>query len=356
MTEVNNAFFSTVSKNFTQICQSGQEVVVQISEAVSTLVNGVWEKMQSAYEWIYPVNLVTNQRELWYLPEIIERMIGTAMYSAMCYEEGGNDTKHLSYHRVQEIGQKLAAQTKRKLDYEISILKNNTLNAWCLPWGKAAIYTLLLEKIEYYIANKDKLDAFRGYTNPETKEHFNYDDVVADDVIAALVGHEFTHADARHAARKLELSFLVQTAIFAADYMTRAKLTAWDKELTVKELKKPEDETLKNERSQLQFYMSIQSFAFSYIVKLGMNLFMYMGSRSHELEADKYGTELAIRAGYNPKGALFLQEILKVESLAHHMDRSSWIVRISELFSSHPPSDIRQKEIYPIVKKYYEHK
>ena len=349
--------FSTIPKTFTYIYECSQGAMSQISGAISNVASGIWEKMQSTYDWIYPLNLVTNQRELWYLPEGVENMIGTAMYAAMCFQGGGINNTHASYQKVQEIGAKLATHTRRKLGYEIHILNSKTLNAWCLPWGKAAIYTLLLDKIDEYIAKKDKLENFRGYTHPETEEYISYDDVTVEDVIAALIGHEFTHADARHTARKLERSFLIQAGIYSADYFIRAKLIAWDKELRVKELNNKGDEPLlKKERSELQFYQKIQSFAFDYIVKLGMNIFMLMGSRSHELEADKYGTELAIRAGYNPKGALFLQEILKTQKGSHHTDPSSWIVIISELFSSHPPSDIRQKEIYPIVKKYYEPK
>src|SRR3990167_2236441 len=111
MSEINNTYFSNISKNFTQICEFGQETMTQISETISALARGIGEKMQSIYEWIYPVNLVTNQRELWYLPEVIERIIGTAMYSAMCYEEGGKDITHLFLQKVQEIGVNLAAHT-----------------------------------------------------------------------------------------------------------------------------------------------------------------------------------------------------------------------------------------------------
>lgn len=82
-----------------------------------------------------------------------------------------------------------------------------------------------------------------------------------------------------------------------------------------------------------------------------MNLYFLFGSRSHELEADKYGTTLAVEAGYNPAGALFLQEILHRESRGSVYDFLPKIFQeIHGLFSTHPACEDRQQEIYPIVR------
>jgi len=81
-----------------------------------------------------------------------------------------------------------------------------------------------------------------------------------------------------------------------------------------------------------------------------MNLYFLFGSRTHELEADKYGSMLAVEAGYNPAGALFLQEILKNESKSIYDFLPKIFHDIHGLFSSHPHCDVRQQEIYPIVR------
>lgn len=321
-----------------------------LAQAVNSIADTFFGAIGSIIDWVCPVNPVTHSREFWYIPKWGENMLGNLMYPVMCYQQGGEMT-HLFSRKAQEIANNLAQHSKRELDYEVKILHNNVINAWCLPGGKIAIYHLLLEKIDFYISNMDRL-GLKGYTDPETGTFVSYKGLTTDDVIAALLGHEMTHADARHAARKLELSWVVQLLAFGLDSYASYSLETWEKDLDAKTQRCSASPTqLKKEREDLEQWKKIHELAFGWISKLAMNLYFLFGSRSHELEADKYGTTLAVEAGYNPVGALFLQEILHKESRGSVYDFLPKIFQdIHGLFSTHPACEDRQHEIYPIVR------
>jgi len=320
-----------------------------IEDQSVTLIESVTQSIFNIIDWVYPINPVTGSRNLWYIPKSIENFMGKTMYASMCYTQGGS-INHFYSRRVQQIAANLAQHTKRDLPYEVTVLNNNVVNAWCLPGGKVAVYRGILEKIDFYVNHRREL-GLHGYTDPSTGNFVRYSNIRVDDVIAALLGHEMTHADARHCARSLELSFFVQASVWILDLLTGQQLNSWEADLRARRMKGDHDfEKLADERSKLNLWRSIHSIFFAWVTPLATQLYFLMGSRSHELEADKYGTQLAIRAGYNPAGALFLQEILKQESGSLYDFMPKLFRDIHKLFHSHPPCDIRQQEIYPVVR------
>ena len=75
---------------------------------------------------------------------------------------------------VNEVGQRLAAVSDRKLPYEFVVINNSVPNAWALPGGKIAVHRGLLIEL-----------------NSEAE-------------LAAVLGHEIVHAAARHGAKGME--------------------------------------------------------------------------------------------------------------------------------------------------------
>ena len=65
-------------------------------------------------------------------------------------------------------------------------------------------------------------------------------------------------------------------------------------------------------------------------------------SRSHELEADKYGIKIAAKSGYNPAGAIWLQhKFLEMKGEKQNVTKGWFMKMFSrsiDLFSTHPPS------------------
>lgn len=171
----------------------------------------------------------------------------------------------------------------------------------------------MVEKIAYYIQNKELL-GLKGYTDPSTGSFISYEGLKVDDVLAALLGHEMTHADARHTARKYEnIYFLVGLMIMAPLILFHLpKKNLWSRVCVL---------------------------ALNIMLIIAQPFYYLFQSRSHELEADKYGSMLSAESGYNPIGALFFQEILRKET---PIPKGIW--------STHPPYQERQNTIYPIVR------
>jgi predicted Zn-dependent protease len=129
--------------------------------------------------------------------------------------------------------------------WEANVLTSKDVNAWCMPGGKIAVYTGLIERLN-----------------------------VTDDELAAVMGHEIAHALREHARERIGRQMATQTgtAIGAAalEIFTGVRL----------------DPNLAGTVSQAVFVLP--------------------NSREAEQEADRIGVELAARAGYDPRAAVTL--------------------------------------------------
>ncbi len=152
--------------------------------------------------------------------------------------------------RVQRIAQRLIPHTAafRKdapaWNWEISVITSKQVNAWCMPGGKIAVYTGLIDRLQ-----------------------------ATDDELAAVMGHEIAHALREHSrerASQAQAQGMIITVLGAA-----AGVSSTGQGL-----------------SQL-------------LLEYTFNL---PNSREHETEADRIGIELAARAGYDPRGAISLWE------------------------------------------------
>jgi len=192
------------------------------------------------------VNPVTGKNELSLIPESQELAIGAQQYGPSQQSQGGIysvDTELTTY--VNEIGQKLAAVSDRKLPYEFVVLNNSVPNAWALPGGKIAVNRGLLTQLD----NEAEL--------------------------AAVLGHEIVHAAAKHGANAMQRGMMLQgllavTALSTAD-------------------------------SDYSNYIIGGA-------QLGAQLISTRHGRNAELEADYYGMQYMARAGYDPAAAISLQE------------------------------------------------
>jgi predicted Zn-dependent protease len=192
------------------------------------------------------VNPVTGKNELMLVGEGTELQIGEKNFAPMRQSEGGDqqlDPALTAY--VQEVGQRLAAVSDRKLPYEFTVLDNSIPNAWALPGGKIAVNRGLLTELK------------------------------SESELAAVLGHEIVHAAARHSAQAMSRGMLIQGGLVVA------QVAAHDSD-----------------------YGNIAMMG----AGLGAQLLMQRNSREAELEADKYGVDYMKRAGYDAQGAVSLQE------------------------------------------------
>ena len=218
-------------------------------------------------------NPVTGEKDFMLVSESQELSIGKQNYSPLRQSQGGDyvaDPQLQAY--VNEVGQKLAAVSDRKLPYEFHVINNSVPNAWALPGGKIAINRGLLVELD------------------------------SEAELAAVLGHEVTHAAAKHSAQQMSRGMVLQGAVLAtvvathdSDYAQLAQLGAG----------------------------------------LGAQLITQKYGRDAEREADYYGMKYMSLSGYDTQGAVDLQKTFVKLSEDRRQDF------LSGLFASHPPSQER---------------
>lgn len=225
------------------------------------------------------INPVTGERQLQFYGSDWENQVGTQMYAPLKQSQGGEWNMDSSLNRyVSDVGQRLAKQARRdnELNYEFSVLNNSTPNAWALPGGKIVINRGLLAQLD---------------TEAE---------------LAAVLSHEIVHADAAHGARQQSTGMLAQVGALASMVVLDSQIES---------------------PAGRQLAMLVPN--------VGLQLIMQRYSRDAEREADEYGMQYMSEAGYDPRGAVRLQETFVQLSEER---RQGWL---DGLFASHPPSEER---------------
>jgi predicted Zn-dependent protease len=144
-----------------------------------------------------------------------------------------------NYYNQNNLGQELA-----NYKWEVNLIDENIVNAWCMPGGKIVVYTGILP-----------------VTQNET-------------ALAIVMGHEITHALAKHGAARMSQGLLQQ---FGGAALAVA---------------------LQNKPAQTQ---NLYNMAFGIGTNVG---FILPFSRSNETEADKFGLRYSALAGYDPREAI----------------------------------------------------
>jgi predicted Zn-dependent protease len=219
------------------------------------------------------VNPVTGDRDFILVSSEQELAMGEQSYVPMQQSQGGvYDIDPVLTEYVSTVGMKVANESGVDLPYEFVVLNNSVPNAWALPGGKIAINRGLLTEM-----------------NSEAE-------------LAAVLGHEVTHAAARHSAQQQSRGMLTQGLVVATT------IAASD-----------------------SGYGDLAAVG----AGLAGQLTLMKYGRDAELESDKYGMRYMSKAGYDPQGAVTLQETFVRLSEGRNQD---WL---SGLFASHPPSQER---------------
>jgi len=186
--------------------------------------------------------------------------------------------------RIKAITSRLVPQTgvfrpdAQKWAWEVHVLSVGEVNAWCMPGGKMAMYTGLIEKLQ-----------------------------ATDDELAAVMGHEISHALREHSREAISRQMATQTAVGVAGAL-----------LGIGQL----GQNLGN-----------------MVADVTLNL---PNSRTNEQEADRIGVELAARAGYNPQAAISLWE--KMAKLSGSGQPPKWL-------STHPSHEDRIADLKVYAQK-----
>ena len=219
------------------------------------------------------VNPVTGKNELSLVSDAQEKAIGAQQYGPSMQSQGGEFvTDPVLSDYVNTVGQRIARVSDRPLDYEFVVLNSSVPNAWALPGGKIAVNRGLLTEL-----------------NSEAE-------------LAAVLGHEVVHAAARHGAQAITRGTLLQGALGVGAIAV-------------------------NDSEYADYIVGAS--------QLGAQLISQRYGREAEREADYYGIEYMVRAGYDPQAAVSLQETFVRLSEGRNQ---GWL---DGLFASHPPSEER---------------
>jgi len=148
--------------------------------------------------------------------------------------------------RVRNIAQRLIPHTAifrsdaPNWAWEVNVITSNELNAFCAADGKIAFYSGIIERLK-----------------------------LTDDEIAAIMGHEISHALREHGRERASQQLGTQLGITLAGIAMGANT------------------------SQMNIAGDLSKY-----------LYLLPNSREHETEADRMGVELAARAGYDPRAAI----------------------------------------------------
>lgn len=215
-------------------------------------------------------NPVTGQTEVGFVSTAQQIAIGEEQYGPAQQMQGGLYTVDPGLtDYVSSVGKRVAGFSGIDLPYQFVVLNNSVPNAWALPGGKLAVNRGLLTELR----NEAEL--------------------------AAVLGHEVTHAAARHGAKQIERSYVLQGALAA---------------------------------TAIGLHGSALGNTVMQSAQMAATLINTKYGRDAEREADYYGTRMMAKAGYDPYAAVTLQETFLKLSEGHE---SSWV---EGLFASHPPS------------------
>jgi len=167
---------------------------------------------------------------------------------------------HPQMQRLQAIARKIIphalAWNPRAQDWKwsVSVINSSQVNAFCMPGGKIAFYTGILDRLQ-----------------------------LSDDEVAMVMGHEMAHALREHARERMGKGAVTQGVARVGG----AVVAAW---------------------------LGVDPRLTDGVARGGANLLALEFSRSDESEADLVGLELAARAGYDPRAGVSLWQKMSAAS------------------------------------------
>jgi predicted Zn-dependent protease len=199
--------------------------------------------------------------------------------------------------RVKRITDRLIVEAgtmyapSRDWQWSVAVIDETTLNAWCMPGGKMAIYSGIIQKL-----------------------------TLSDDEIAEIMGHEISHALLGHGRERMSRALAMQGSLQLGSILSGHDLSV-----------------------------------LSPVADVALTL---PNSREAESEADRYGIELAARAGYDPHAAISLWQKMSQASagsqppqfLSTHPAPTNRLQALNALLPTMMPLYERARAITPTVK------
>lgn len=205
------------------------------------------------------------------------------------------DHSSATSQRIQKVFRRMvpyatqANQTGIPFQWEMMVIRTDELNAWAMPGGKMAFYTGLVERLN-----------------------------LNDAEIAAVIGHEMTHALQEHSKKDAGQKILTGLATQIGGSILQ---------------------------SQTGIHADVLNLGSDFLSEFGINR---PYSRSQEYEADAGGLRLMAQAGYHPASALTVWQKMNQVNNNNHA--------LNAIISTHPNNNARieaMRKLLPEVMPIY---
>lgn len=202
----------------------------------------------------------------------LEQEIGLTTYQSLMKQKRVAELSETETRRVNEIFERLVVHAERKeLTYNLTVVADPAVNAFAVPGGYIFLNTGLLSFAK------------------------------SDGAIAGVLGHEIAHVEKKHSMNSIYRSVGMTVVVSLALH--------------------------KNDSKYKKTLEALSAVTIS-LVELGY-------SRAAEFEADEYGTQLMMKAGYNKEELLDFWRQMASENDG---GESSGLLK---LLSTHPPTSER---------------
>lgn len=277
---------------------------------------------------IYPIN---GMRQINFFSRKIEKFLGDHFFyplNTLGYmtsnEKVPYSTQKISQF-VDTIVEDLLENNKDLLnppgdiafEYKAQSVIGSQMNAFAIPGGKMVVFSELVKEIAREIKNGDIKQTVINFED-ESQAIVNLKGVTFEDVLAALLGHEMTHIASRHSMGLLCENLLRSALLTISRFFIEQKI-----------------ENTNNE-------------SLSSLESLIGHLIEQFRSRENEFEADVTGCFLANKAGFDPRGALYLQEFL----LSKTSKEVQKMLEYTEFLNTHPSSNRRLRALFAGLSKF----
>ncbi len=240
-----------MKKTFTRLVLSSLTALsCSVAMAQNTPIqDGVNVGNMSIFRKLAPVRGLENQAALQYTQ---------TMQQAEKQHALARDT-HPQVIRLRAIAARLIPFARRwnerapQWQWQVNLLRSNQINAYCMPGGKIAFYSGILETLK-----------------------------LTDDEVAIVMGHEIAHALREHGAERAGKGLAANLGVKALEMFASAK----------------------------GYDPALAGVLGGGVAKMSMLKF----SRDDETEADVVGLDIAARAGYDPRAGIVLWQKMALAS------------------------------------------
>jgi Zn-dependent protease with chaperone function len=318
--------------------------------AVRFVGNNIQNICSPLFDKIAPVNPINGKRHL-VVNRSAEKFFGDYLFYPLATLRMRSAHIPLAA-KVQEVLEKLKKEndsllnpsdTNAQFNYRVMTVYSSQLNAFAVPGGGMVVYSQLVEELDNAIKSGEFNETTIRFADGSTAT-VDLSEVKLEDALAALLGHEMTHAASRHGVTVLLQKLFHMIASSICRIGALAYLKTGDEEYQkLLKIENPTPEQIKLLQKKEREYLFLTDIL-DWLLKKTETLFYLFTSRTNEYEADITGLYFAKQAGYNSLGGLLLQSVLKDSNIYQEFFHRNF-----EFLYTHPCSEKRLRGLFAAI-------